>query len=61
MNHIAKAITAFITLLGTWLGTVLSDGTVQGEEWLGLIGVVVGTLAVFQVPNKPNEVQSNPS
>lgn len=48
----AKAIAAFFTSLGTWGGTALADGHIDGVEWFGLTGVVVATTLVFQVTNK---------
>lgn len=51
MTLYLKAIIAFFGGLGTWGGTALADGQVDGVEWFGLCGVVVMALAVFQVPN----------
>ncbi len=53
IGYAAKAITAFVTLIGTWLTTVLEDGSISGHEWYGVIPVIAGTLAVFAIPNKP--------
>lgn len=51
MASFAKAIIAFFTALGTWGGTALADGQIDGVEWFGLCGVVVAALLVYQVPN----------
>ena len=47
----AKAATAFFTALGTWGATALLDGEITAVEYFGLTGVIVATLAVFQVSN----------
>lgn len=49
----AKAIAAFFTALGTWGATALADNGIAGAEWFGLCGVIVATVAVFQIPNQP--------
>lgn len=49
----AKAAIAFLTALGTWGGTALADGHVDGVEAFGLTGVLVATIAVYAVTNKP--------
>lgn len=53
MSQYAKAIAAFFTSLGTWGGTALADGHIDGVEAFGLCGVVVATLTVLQVTNTP--------
>jgi hypothetical protein len=50
LSPYSKAIAAFFTALGTWGATAVPDG-ITGVEWFGLCGVVVATLAVFQVTN----------
>lgn len=53
MTRYAKALTAFVTALGTWGATAAADGRYAQDELWGLTGVLVAALAVFQVPNRP--------
>lgn len=48
-----KAIAAFFTALGTWGGTAMADGQIDGVEAFGLCGVIVATFAVWGVTNTP--------
>jgi hypothetical protein len=50
-----KAIAAFFTALGTWGGTAFADNGLTAVEAFGLCGVVVATVAVWGVTNKPTD------
>lgn len=53
MSRYIKSISAFLGLIGTWGATAGADGHYDQIELWGLTGVLVGTLAVFQLPNRP--------
>lgn len=47
----AKAHTAGLGALGTWLGVALKDGHVSNGEWIALVGVIATALGVAAIPN----------
>lgn len=51
---VAKSVITFFTALGTWGGTAMLDGQIDGVEWFGLCGVVVATALVYAIPNAEN-------
>lgn len=49
-----KAYAAAVTSFLGALGTAYADGSVTGQEWLGIVSVTVAaTLAVFGLRNVP--------
>lgn len=48
----AKAHTAFVGAVGTWLSVALRDGRITGTEWYGLIVAIATAAGVAAVPNR---------
>ncbi|GAB2970384.1 hypothetical protein [Nocardioides montaniterrae] len=54
INPYAKAVAAGVATFAGALGTALTDGTVTGSEWCGVVAATaIGIGAVFGIPNKP--------
>lgn len=52
----AKALSAGLAGGLTTLYTALSDGSVSGQEWVGVaLGALAGLGVTYMVPNKPND------
>lgn len=48
----AKAHTALVGAVGTWLSVALKDGHIDNTEWYGLVVAAATALGVYAVPNK---------
>jgi hypothetical protein len=55
VNTVRKSIAAALTGLASWGVTAHPDG-IDGLEWWGLFGVLVGAFLVWLTPNEPENV-----